>query len=108
MRSEPHCGRGVPRAGLEQEVVEQPRIDRTELAADENRLAGGGDGDHALRRSGGENPPSRDLQKQFVAEEFDQMFGKIGAAQGPQAGARAPGQEHGHEGDIAGRAVLHP
>ena len=97
-RREGDGGRGVARRRLQQKVVQQRRIDRLVLAADQHRLAGRRDGDHAPGRRHVECAAHRGLQQGLLAEQLDQMLGEGRTAHRPQTRTRTAGQDGGSEG----------
>ena len=90
-------GRGVARAGLQEEVAGQRRVDALVLAADEDRLPGRRHRGDAVRRGHAQGPAHGRLQQRFLAEELDQVLGEGGAADRPQPGAGAAGEEQGDQ-----------
>ncbi len=90
-------GRGVAPDRLEQPVVGERRIDLLELASDQEVLGLGADHDHVLGQRPGEQAARGLLEQRRFGGQLGQLLGQGVAADRPEAGAGAAGENHGHE-----------
>ena len=88
-----HGRRGVARGGLEQEMVDEGRVDRRELPSDEDCLPRRGDRHQAMRRRCLQGAARGRLQERLLAEQLDQMLGERGTADRPKPRAGTAGKD---------------
>ncbi len=90
-------GGGVAADRLDQPVLVQGRVDRGILPADQEVLRLGCDRDQVAGRCVAQQPPGGPLQQRVRPDQLGQMLGQGLAADRPEPGAGAAGEDHGQD-----------
>ena len=103
-RRERDRSRGIAPARLEQAVRPELRGDLGQLAADQEIVRAGADGDEVLGGGAGEHASRGLAQQGLAADQRRERFRQGGTADRPQAGACTAQENHWHEWRCAGHS----